>query len=227
MKRPILLFAAGLGTRMGALVQDRPKPLVEVAGKPLIDHAMEFTGISEIGTRVVNLHYKADMMRHHLRDQDVVFSDETGELMETGGGLKKALPLLDASPVVTMNTDAVWSGPNPIQQILSAWHDDMEALLLLVPKDRVFGHQGGGDFEVDASGRLTRGPGDVYTGVQIVRTDGLHDIEERAFSMNLLWDKIAQRGGLFGTRYDGQWCDVGQPKSIAIAERMLKNHTDV
>ncbi|WP_342069444.1 nucleotidyltransferase family protein [Yoonia algicola] len=221
MTLPILFFAAGLGTRMGALTRDRPKPLINVAGKALIDHALDIADDADVGRKVVNLHYHGDMIRQHLADRNFAFSDEGGMLLETGGGLRKALPLLQGNPVLTINTDAVWQGPNPIQQILSAWHPDMEALLLVVEKQNVVGHLGNGDFELGTDGRLHRAPGSIYTGLQIMRTDVLDEITETAFSMNLAWDKIAARSGLFGVRYDGTWCDVGQPESIPLAEEML------
>lgn len=221
MTMPILFFAAGLGTRMGELTKDRPKPLIPVAGRPLIEHAFDFSEIPEVGRRIVNLHYHGDMIRQHLRDRTVTFSDESTELLETGGGLKKALPLLQDNPVLTMNTDAVWSGPNPIRQILGAWQNHMEALLLLVPQDRAVGHLGKGDFTITPDGRLQRGPGAIYTGLQIINTDCLADIQEHKFSMNLAWDQIATRRGLYGCVYEGQWCDVGQPASIPMAETML------
>ncbi len=217
----ILLFAAGRGTRMAPLTNDRPKPLIEVAGKALIDHALDFTNIPQIGRRVVNIHAKPDMIRAHLAGADITFSDESGALLETGGGLRKAVPLLAGSPVITMNTDAVWLGYNPIMQALDAWRDDMECLLLLVPRAQVHGHLGQGDFQIDGNGRLDRGFGDIYTGVQIIRTETLAEINEDAFSMNVVWDLIARRRGLYGARYTGQWCDVGQPSSIPIAEAML------
>jgi MurNAc alpha-1-phosphate uridylyltransferase len=123
--------------------------------------------------------------------------------------------------VLTTNTDAVWKGQNPVTQVLNAWRDEMEALLLIVPKAQVSGHLGKGDFEMDPGGKLKRAPDAIYTGVQLIRTDCLNYITERAFSMNLVWDQIAARGGLYGTLYDGKWCDVGQPSSIPIAEAML------
>ena len=219
MTMPILFFAAGLGTRMGDLTKDTPKPLIPVAGKALIDHALDLAGT--LGPKVVNLHYRGDMIRAHLAGRHILFSDETDALLETGGGLRKALPLLGANPVITMNTDAVWSGPNPLDQIIAAWHPQMEALLLVVDKQNVHGHLGKGDFRIDADGRLHRAPDAIYTGVQIIRTDVLAQIEETAFSMNLAWNRFAERGGLYGTTYQGQWCDVGQPSSIPLAEAML------
>ena len=222
MTTSIMLFAAGKGTRMGDLVKDRPKPMVSVAGQMLLDHALQFTQLPEIGRRVINTHHHSEVLRNHLRNyDDILISDETDMLRETGGGLKKALPLLGGSPVLTMNTDAVWCGPNPVQQVLGAWQDHMEALLLLVPQSQAFGHKGKGDFDLDVDGRLIRAPGAIYTGIQMIRTEGLGTIAETAFSHNRLWDQIASRNGLYGTIYDGQWCDVGQPESIPIAESML------
>lgn len=221
MTAPILLFAAGQGTRMGALTRDQPKPLIKVGGKALIDHALDLVAKAQTGKIVVNIHAHAPMIRTHLAGQSIVFSDETDRLLETGGGLRKALPLLGSDPVLTMNTDAVWNGPNPITALQNAWRPEMEALLLMVPKQNVRGHLGGGDFRMDAQQRLHRAPDMVYTGVQMIRTAVLAEIAEDAFSMNLAWNKIDARGGLFGTIYDGKWCDVGQPSSIALAEAML------
>ncbi|MDO6590480.1 nucleotidyltransferase family protein [Loktanella sp. D2R18] len=221
MTTPILLFAAGLGTRMGALTKTMPKPLVKVAGKPLIDHALAFTQISAIGNKVVNVHYCADQMHAHLAGRGIATSDETDLLRNTGGGLRHALPLLGASPALTMNTDAVWRGPNPIEAVLGAWRDDMEALLLVVEKRNVHGHLGKGDFQIDDQSRLHRAPDMIYTGVQMIRTETIDHIDDPSFSLNLAWNDIATRGGLYGVKYDGQWCDVGQPSSIPIAEAML------
>lgn len=224
---PILLFAAGKGTRMGHLTADKPKPLVRVAGQALIDHALGFVDQTASSPRVVNLHYKGAQLRHHLSGRDIVFSDETDMLLETGGGLRNAMPLLRRSPVVTLNTDAVWAGPNPLQHLIDAWDDKMEALLLTVPLDQVNGHAGNGDFIKDVNGRLRYGAGEVYTGVQIIRTDRLSDIKNDVFSLRDFWSQIALRGGLYGTSYSGHWCDVGQPSSIPIAEAMLQAHIDV
>jgi N-acetyl-alpha-D-muramate 1-phosphate uridylyltransferase len=218
---PIMLFAAGLGTRMGDLVKHRPKPMIPVAGKPLMDHALALTDLAQIGPKVVNLHYHSAILRAHLANRGVLFSDETDLLRETGGGLRHAGALLGASPVITMNTDAVWRGPNPIAQLIRDWRPQMQALLLIVPKSNVTGHKGQGDFTRDPDGRLRRAPDAIYTGVQIIRTDLLADIPDQVFSLNMIWDKMMASGGVFGTVYDGQWCDVGQPSSIPLAEAML------
>jgi MurNAc alpha-1-phosphate uridylyltransferase len=215
----VMVFAAGLGTRMGELTRDRPKPLIAVAGQPLIDHALDLTA----GLRVVvNLHYRAAQMRDHLAGRPVRIADETAQLLETGGGLRAALPLLDADPVFTLNSDAVWRGPNPLHVLADHWQAGMEALLLLLPRERAIGHRGSGDFIVAPDGRLTRGPGLVYSGAQILQTGALGAVPEAAFSLNRVWDGMIARGTLFGVVYDGQWCDVGRPDSIALAEGLLR-----
>ncbi|MBT8412559.1 MAG: nucleotidyltransferase family protein [Octadecabacter sp.] len=220
-----LLFAAGLGTRMAPLTNDRPKPLIRVAGKTLLDHAIaQFNGQSI----VVNAHYFHDQIEDHLRGTSVLISDERNTLLETGGGLKHALPLLGRGPVFTMNTDAVWAGPSPVNATAAQWDPDkMEALLLLVPTHAAVGHKGGGDFDLLPDGRIVRGTGYVYSGLQIIKTDGLAGIEDKAFSLWALWSGMFDRSAVFGVVYSGKWCDVGQPESIKIAEDMLKGSPDV
>ncbi|WP_136636076.1 nucleotidyltransferase family protein [Pseudooceanicola onchidii] len=217
MTRPLMLFAAGFGTRMGALTADRPKPLVEVAGRPLIDHALDLA-LPVAGPIVVNTHYRAPQLKAHLAESPVhcLYEDP---ILETGGGLRNALPHLGTGPVFTLNSDAVWAGPNPLALLNAAWRDDMEALLLGIPPAQAIGHVGLGDFTPGPP--VARGPGLVYSGAQIIRTDGLAEIAEDAFSLNLLWDRMLVRGTLHILPYGGQWCDVGRPEGIALAEAML------
>ena len=218
----VMLFAAGFGTRMGALTKDRPKPLIEVAGRPLIDHALALVGAVHPSRVVANLHYHADQLQAHLAPKGILLSHETPDILETGGGLRAALPLLGTGPVFTMNTDAIWTGPNPLSLLQEAWDPDrMDALLMCVPIGQTIGHAGEGDFTADADGRITRGPGLVYGGVQILKTDGLQHIPEQAFSLNLLWNQMHDRQRLFALEYPGRWCDVGRPEGIALAEGML------
>lgn len=218
----VMIFAAGLGTRMGALTRDCPKPLIKVAGRPLIDHALDLVQAAGLGRTVINLHYKGDMLRAHLAGRDIAFSDEGAALLETGGGLRHALPLIGPEPVFTLNSDAVWRGRNPFTALSAAWWPGrMEALLLLLPTANALGHTGTGDFLRGDDGRLCRGPGLVYSGLQIIRTDTLHDVPHDAFSLNVIWNAMAARGTLFGLPYDGQWCDVGHPQSLPLAERLL------
>ncbi|MFZ5749458.1 MAG: nucleotidyltransferase family protein [Pseudomonadota bacterium] len=219
----LMLFAAGLGTRMGALTADRPKPLIAVAGRPLIDHALAVAEEAGIDRIVVNTHYRADQLAAHLAGRPGIrLSHEAGEVLETGGGLRHALPLIGAGPVFTMNTDAVWTGPNPLVTLARAWQPDrMDALLLTVPRDRATGHKGRGDFLRDPDGRLTPGPGDVYTGAQIIRTDRLERITDRVFSLWRLWTEMIAEGRLYGVEHPGGWCDVGHPDAIPLAESLL------
>lgn len=218
----VMLFAAGFGTRMVPLTADRPKPMIPVAGRPLIDHALEL--VREYGpeTIVANVHYKPQTLIDHLQKSNVHIAHETPEILDTGGGLRAALPHLGKRPVFTMNTDAVWSGPNPLQQLATAWDPArMDALLLCLPQDHAIGHDGPGDFVLDKDGRAGRGPGLVYSGLQILKTDILHDIPESAFSLNLVWDRMLAKGRLFATAYTGRWCDVGRPDGIVLAETLL------
>jgi MurNAc alpha-1-phosphate uridylyltransferase len=218
-----MLFAAGLGTRMGALTRTRPKPMIPVAGKPLLDHALHLVEGQGFDPIVVNLHFLPDQIREYLTGRPVVFSDESEALLETGGGLKAALPQLGDGPVLTMNTDAAWAGPNPVPMLIEAWDPArMDALLMCVPRENAVGHRGQGDFLLN-KGVLSRGPGLVYTGVQIIKTDLLADIPERAFSLNVLWDQMLANCRAFGLSYPGKWADVGRPEGIELAETMLSN----
>lgn len=215
-----MLFAAGFGTRMGALTADCPKPLIQVAGKPLLEHALDLT--TGIPTRVVNAHYLADQIVSHLAGRDIAVSMERPDILDTGGGLRHALPLLGQGPVFTMNTDAVWRGPNPFDALRAAWDPDkMDALLLCVPLARATGRKGGGDFTLAQDGAL-RWKGDmVYTGVQILKTDGLADVADPAFSLHVVWNAALEKGRCFGVPYPGHWADVGHPEGIQLAEEML------
>ncbi len=220
----VLLFAAGLGTRMAPLTNSRPKPLVEVAGRALLDHAIAHCGGLKV---VVNAHYFADQIESHLAGTDISISDERGELLETGGGLKHALPILGDGPVYTMNTDAVWNGPNPLKRLEESWRPEMNGLLLMIPRKNAVGHTGKGDFDIGADGQITRGHDYVYSGVQIIRTDLLASIDKTSFSMWDLWTPMLEDGTLFGVAYGGAWCDVGRPDSIPIAGDLLKGSHSV
>lgn len=228
MSLPLMIFAAGFGTRMGALTANRPKPLIEVAGRPLLDHALELGAAAQTGPVVVNTHYLSAQIAQHLNGKPVSISDESDAILETGGGLKKALPMLGNGPVMTLNSDAVWTGENPLAELMARWDEaQMDALLLLLPTGQALGHSGTGDFLVDADGRISRAagkPGLVYLGAQILRTDGLADIEKPSFSLNLLWDDMIAKGRAFGLIHSGGWCDVGRPEGIFQAEALLADH---
>jgi MurNAc alpha-1-phosphate uridylyltransferase len=173
---------------------------------------------------VVNLHYRADQLAAHLagRGGGVLLSHEQPDILDTGGGFRAALPLLGAGAVLTMNSDAIWRGPNPLLHLAPLWDAArMGALLLCLPPERAHGHAGPGDFTAGDEGRLARGPGLVFSGVQIIDPACLKNIPETAFSLNLAWDRLAAEGRLFGAVYPGHWCDVGHPDGIARAEEML------
>ncbi len=218
-----MLFAAGFGTRMRKLTADRPKPLVDVAGRALIDFALDQIRDFGASTVVANLHYLPDQIIAHLDGQDVLFSHEKPDILDTGGGLRHARTLLGPGPVFTMNSDAVWNGPNPLLQLAEVWDPDlMDALLLCIPPQQAIGHTGKGDFLIDINGRIARGPGLIYSGLQILKTDDLDSIDAKCFSLNVLWDRMLTQDRLFGLTYDGLWCDVGTPKGIEKAEAMLR-----
>lgn len=223
-----MIFAAGLGARMGALTRDRPKPLLTVRGRTLIDHALDLAREARIPRVVVNAHAHADQLASHLAATapEVRVSQEP-VLLETGGGLRAALPLLGPGPVFTLNADMVWRGPNPLVDLAGAWEPAwMGALLVLVPRAAAIGHAGAGDFEIDAAGRLSRRgvapeASLVYAGAQILDTAALAPFPPGAFSLNLVWDALLAEGRLFGLVWRGGWVDVGRPEGLALAEAEL------
>jgi N-acetyl-alpha-D-muramate 1-phosphate uridylyltransferase len=229
-----MVMAAGLGKRMRPLTATRPKPLVEVAGKPLIDHV--FDRLRAAGTKraVVNVHYLADQMEAHLKarvkDIEVVISDERKQLLETGGGLVHARALIGDAPFLCVNSDNLWvDGPiDAIRQLAAAWDEErMDALLLVVPLARAHNHPGQGDFRLDALGRIVerRKPGRlapfVFTGVQILSPRVIRDWPEGPFSTNLFWNRALESGRLWGAVHQGLWFDVGSPGAIKATEAVL------
>jgi len=230
-----MVLAAGLGKRMRPLTATRPKPLVEVAGKALIDHVLDRLRVAGVGKIVVNVHYLPEALEAHLKsrasDFDVRISDERKQLLETGGGMIHALPLLDADPFLVVNSDNYWvDGPTDTLQLLaSLWRDDeMDALLLLVPLANAGNHSGQGDFHMNADGRLVRREKAkvapfVYTGIQMVSKRLLRDAPEGPFSTNILWDRAIAEGRCFGAVHQGLWFDVGNPAAIKATERALQH----
>jgi MurNAc alpha-1-phosphate uridylyltransferase len=230
-----MVMAAGLGKRMRPLTATRPKPLVRVAGKALIDHSFDRIADAGVPHVVVNVHYLADALEAHLRSAErsrpfsIDVSDERQQLLETGGGLVHAAPLLRGEPILCVNSDNIWTdGPvNAITLLARRWDEAvMDALLLVVPQARATGHSGRGDFHMDQIGRLSRRkPGRVapfvYTGVQLFSRRLLRDAPDGAFSTNILWDRAIAEGRLFGMSHAGQWFDVGSPRSIPIVEAGL------
>ncbi|MDE0878153.1 MAG: nucleotidyltransferase family protein [Sphingomonas bacterium] len=229
-----MVMAAGLGKRMRPLTATRPKPLVELAGKPLIDHVFDRLIVAGVGRAVVNVHYLADTMEAHLQGRfpeiDIAISDERGQLLETGGGLVKAKPLLGDDPILVVNSDNFWlDGPMDTLRLLASRWDDatMDALLLVVPLARANHHGGTGDFILDASGRITdrRKPGRVapfvYTGIQILHPRVIADAPEGPFSTNLFWTRAIEAGRAYAQVHQGLWFDIGTPKAIPKTESVL------
>ncbi len=228
-----MIMGAGLGKRMRPLTATRPKPLVRVAGKALIDHGLDRLEAAGIGHVVVNVHYLADALEAHLKAQKrpftIAISDERGQLLDTGGGMVKALPLLKGDPILILNSDNIWTdGPeDSIRHLARHWDGErMDALLLLIRQASATGHGGRGDFHMDPGGLLSRRkPGRiapfVYTGIQLVSRRLLVDAPEGPFSTNILWDRAIAAGRLYGLSHMGQWFDVGSPASIAPTEAAL------
>ena len=230
-----MVMAAGLGKRMRPLTATRPKPLVEVAGKALIDHALDRLRAAGIHKVVVNVHYLADALEAHLKarasDFDLKISDERKLLLETGGGMIQAGPMIDADPFLVINSDNYWiDGPaDTLHLLASLWRDEqMDALLLVVPQARAGNHRGPGDFHMKADGRLTRRQKGkvapfVFTGIQMISKRLLKDAPEGAFSTNILWDRAIAEGRCFGAVHQGLWFDVGNPGAIKATERALQD----
>ena len=228
-----MVMAAGLGKRMRPLTATRPKPLVEVAGRPLIDHALARLEAAGVRKAVVNVHYLADALEAHLAKRvgplEIAISDERDQLLETGGGLMRALPLIDADPFLVANSDNLWvDGPIDSLRLLAAHWDDarMDALLLLVPHDRAVNYKGKGDFHLDPLGRISRRRSGriapfIYSGIQLLSKRLLRDPPDGPFSTNPLWDRAIEEGRLFGISHLGLWFEVGSPQAIAPTEDAL------
>ncbi len=227
-----MVLAAGLGKRMRPITTTTPKPLVEVGGRALIDYALDRLMQAGIKRAVVNVHYLADLVEAHVSRRAapaIVISDERERLLETGGGLKKALPLLGDAPFLTLNSDSLWiEGPRPnLPRLLDAWDPErMDVLLLLAPIATSLGYDGAGDFSMDTQGRLRRRRDRevtpfVYAGVSVMKPELLADTPDGAFSANLLYDRALVDNRLYGLRLDGQWLHVGDPSALQAAEERL------
>jgi N-acetyl-alpha-D-muramate 1-phosphate uridylyltransferase len=227
-----IVLAAGLGKRMLPITASIPKPLVKVAGQSLIDFALDKLHEAGIEKVIVNVHHFADMLEGHLRTRifpRIVISDERPELLETGGGVKKALPLLGDDPFITFNSDSMWiEGEEPnLRRLVAAWAPErMDILMLVAPLSTSVGYEGRGDFHRDADGRLHRRGSDpsadfVYAGVAIVKPELVGGTPEGAFSANAFYDRAIAQGRLYGLPLTGQWLHVGEPHTIAEAEKCL------
>lgn len=228
-----MVMAAGLGKRMRPLTASQPKPLVRVAGRALIDHALDRMSDAGIARAVVNVHYLADALEAHVLARvspSVTISDERDALLETGGGMVKAHAAgLLPDPFFCVNADSIWlDGPrNAFADLSSHWDAArMDALLLVVPHARARNFSGAGDFYMDPAGRLKRKQAGriapyIYTGIQLVSHRLLREAPAGAFSTNILWDRAIEEGRLFGTAFTGEWLEVGEPAHVAATEGHL------
>ena len=228
-----MVMAAGLGKRMRPLTASQPKPLVRVAGKALIDHALDRLGDAGVTRAVVNVHYLADALVAHVEPRkcpSITISDERELLLETGGGMVKAMAAGQLpDPFFCVNGDSIWlDGPrNAFADLSAHWRpDDMDALLLVVPHARAGNFDGPGDFYMDARGKLRRKlPGRIapfiYTGIQLVSHRLLRDAPQGAFSTNILWNRAIEEGRLYGLAFTGQWYEVGRPEHVTATRDAL------
>ena len=231
-----MVMAAGLGTRMMPLTADRPKPLVEVAGKALIDHTFDHLRAAGVRRAVVNVHYLADVLEAHLphvEGLEIVVSDERAQLLETGGGLMHARSLLGDAPVFVVNSDNYWvDGPvDSLKLLASRWDDaTMDVLLLVVPLARAHCHAGQGDFHLAPDGRILgrrkegRPAPFTYIGIQILHPRILADAPRGPFSTMLFWERAIASGRAYAQVHQGLWFDVGTPAAIPKTEALLADH---
>lgn len=229
-----MILAAGLGKRMRPLTLTRPKPMIEVAGKPLIAYAVDALTLAGTEQVVVNVHHFALQIEDWCKTvatPKLVISDEREAALETGGGIQKALPLLGPDPFFVLNGDGFWvdAGEPALRALRAHWRDDdMDCLLLVCPMSRTTGFDGRGDFVKDDAGRLTRLTSDpdhamVYIGGYLVHPRLFEGVAPGPFSMNRLWDVALARGRLFGLEHRGHWFHVGTPEAIDLAEQGLRH----
>jgi MurNAc alpha-1-phosphate uridylyltransferase len=225
-----MVLAAGLGLRMRPITETTPKPLVSVAGRCMLDRVFDHLDEAGVPNRVVNTHWRAEKIALHLAGKPgVTLSDESELLLETGGGVAKALPLLGNAPFFVCNADILWrNGPvSALRRLASAWNEGkMDALLLMTPTITSFGYEGQGDFFLDTDGLARRRSGSevspyVFAGVQILHPRLFHDLPEGPFSLNVLYNRAQDEGRLYGVAHDGEWYHIGTPEALAEAETLL------
>jgi len=230
-----MVLAAGLGTRLRPITDTMPKPLVKIAGKPMIDYGLDALAQAGVKRAVVNVHHFADQMKAHLSSRsapEIIVSDETGALMNSGGGLAKGLKLLGRGPVLVMNADLFWIGEaagekTNLERLCAAFDPDrMDMLMLCVTLEETTGHNGKKDFSMDGDGRLSRysegrGQAVVYAGAIAMMPALLDDAPDDAFNLNIYFDRAITKRRLFGLMLDGHWITVGTPEAIDAAEAAI------
>lgn len=226
------VLAAGLGTRMRPLTDTVPKPMVRLKGRPLIDHVLDRLGAAGVARAVVNLHYLADVLEAYLETRTdrpaIQLSDERDALLDTGGGLMRALPMIGEVPFLIHNSDSVWlEGVSNLARLFAAWDDArMDSLMLLARRETSLGYDGDGDFLMAEDGLLARLPKGttspyVFTGVSLAHARLMEGAPSGPFSLNRQWDAAIARGRLYGLLLDGTWMHVGTPEALADAERLI------
>ncbi len=230
--RAAMVLAAGLGKRMRPITDTIPKPLVEIAGRTLVDRGLDMLEAAGVTRIVANVHYLPDLLAAHLakRDAGILISDERDGLLDSGGGIVRALPLLGADPFYVLNADTFWverEGAGELAALALAWDDAaMDSLLMLVPIERTTGHAGGTDFVVDAAGRLARAGGRlggfVYAGAAILHPRLFEGAPDGPHSLNRQFDAAIAAGRLYGHVMAGDWITVGTPDAIAPAEAAVR-----
>jgi len=230
-----MVLAAGYGKRMRPLTETMPKPMVRLAGRPLIDHVLDRLAGAGVHEAVVNVHYLADVLEARLRERagppEIAVSDERDVLLDTGGGVRKALDWLGSDGFFIHNSDSVWieEGERNLSRLAGLWEPErMDALLLLAEREASLGYAGAGDFSLGGDGRLTRrAPGErapfVFAGVSIAHPRLFDGSPGGAFSLNPPWDRAIARGRLFGATLKGEWMHIGTPEALAAAEQRLRD----
>ena len=224
-----MVLAAGLGLRMRPITLTTPKPLVCVAGRTMLDRALDHLAVAGVQEMVVNTHWLADCVREHLADHSDISLSHEEELLETGGGVAKALPLLGHEPFYVVNSDIIWTdGETPaLARLARAWVDqDMDALLLLQPTGSAVGYEGKGDFFINGNDTLRRrGDADsaplLFSGVQILHPRLFEGCPSGKFSLNVLYDRALAENRLYGVVHDGGWYHVGTPEALPQVEALL------
>ncbi|MEM9357905.1 MAG: nucleotidyltransferase family protein [Pseudomonadota bacterium] len=228
-----MILAAGMGTRMRPLTDDRPKPLVELSGRKLLDRVLDRLSRAEFSRAVVNVHYRAELIEEALQERAspaIEISDERDLLLDTGGGVSRALPLIDRDSFLIHNSDSVWveGVSDNLERLREFWDPErMDCLMLLALSGSSIGFEGSGDFLMSPCGRLRRRPEReqapfVFTGVSIAHRRMFADPPDGAFSLNVLWDRAIERDRLFGIRLDGFWMHVGTPDALSESEHALR-----